>query len=480
MPKSNFKKLLIIIIIIQIYRFFVLLNAQIDLYVDEAYYWEWSKNLSFGYYSKPPMIAWIIALFTSFCGDSQICIKLPALIFHPLSAIIIYLIGKKLFDESVGFWSGVAYITLPAVSLSSMIISTDVLLLFFWSTTLLFFIKALESDSWKYWLGAALFAGCGLLTKYTMIIFVLSVFFYLLWIRSRHLKNPKLYITMVLAALIYLPNLIWNARHQFITFVHTKNLSEIDQSSHFHLDKLFEFLGAQFFVFGPIFFGVFLYLIVRPKMIDNRYKLLYAFAIPFLAIISFQAFLSKALANWAAPTYVAATLLVVAYLLHRHHTKLLKLGILVNIVLALIFYHYHALTHTFHIELTKKNDPYKRVTGFHQLAQKLQSIVQKYPKTKLLFDDRTTMAEMIYYLKPHPFDAVMLNPTHHIGSQFHLTTDLQKHKGEDFIYITKFPINKAAKYFKNSKLLAKIEIPLYKDYKRVYYVYYLKQFKGYQ
>ena len=479
MFKTDFKTFLLITIIIQLYRLFVLLNTQIDLYVDEAYYWGWSKDLAFGYYSKPPVIAWTIALFTSFCGDSELCIKLPALVIYPITAIFIYLTAKELFDQRTAFWSGIVFITLPAVSMSSLIISTDVVLLLFWSMSLYFFTRAVKTDRAVYWALAAVSAGLGLLSKYTMIIFIVSVFLFLLVERTyrKHLKNPKLYLTMIGAALIYFPNLLWNASHQFISFMHTKNLSGIEKSSHFHLDKLLEFLGSQFLVFGPIFFAVYIFFLFRPK-ISTPYKLLLSFSLPFLTVITFQAFYSKALANWAAPTYVAATILVTAYLLENSQ-RLLKLGIAINILLALLFYHYPAVAQALGIELTSKTDPFKRVKGYKELAAKLQPIVNKYDYAKLLFDDRTTMAEMIYYLRPHPFDAVMFNPQHVLASQYHLTTDLNEHLGENFLLITKKDDMEAKKYFDSSKLIATIEIPLYKDYKRIYKVYLLHRFKGY-
>jgi hypothetical protein len=39
------------------------------LYPDEAQYWFWAKHLAFGYYSKPPLVAWLIALTTALFGN---------------------------------------------------------------------------------------------------------------------------------------------------------------------------------------------------------------------------------------------------------------------------------------------------------------------------------------------------------------------------------------------------------------------------
>ncbi|WP_187648224.1 ArnT family glycosyltransferase [Nitrosophilus labii] len=479
--KSRFSALIAVISVITLYRFLVLYSSNIDLYMDEAYYWGWSRSFDLGYYSKPPMIAWVIALFTSVCGDSEICVKLPALIFYPITTLIIYFIAKELFDEKIAFWSGAVFITLPAVSLSSMIISTDVVLLLFWSLTLLLFIKALKTNKDIYWITAGFSAGFGLLSKYTMIIFVISVFLYIIFSKEnrKFLKNPKLYMTMILAALVYMPNLIWNYRHHFVSFLHTKEISEIDRDL-FHFDKMFEFLGAQFGVFGPIFFAVLLFLIFKPFIKDDRFRLLYSFTLPFLGIITLQSFLSRAFANWAAPTYIAATILVAAYLIYKNRVSVLKVGIAVNIVLALVVYHYHALANILNIELTSKNDPYKRVLGWSKLANEVSKVLNEYPKAKLLTDDREIMAQLIYYIKPHPFDAGFWNPHRKLRNHYDLTIDLNGYRGEDFIFVTKrSSIPDVISRFEESKKIGTIKIRLYKDYVRVYHIFYLQGFKGY-
>ncbi|WP_200762315.1 ArnT family glycosyltransferase [Nitrosophilus alvini] len=480
--RYSLSTLFFFIMLITFYRFAVLYFSDANLYADEAYYWGWSQSFEFGYYSKPPMIAWIIAVFTSICGDSEICIKLPSLFIYPLTTIIIYKIAEELFDKKTAFFSGLVFITIPAVSMSSLIISTDVVLLFFWSLTLYLFIKALKTERKLFWILAGVSAGFGLLSKYTMIIFVISVFVYLAMSKEhrKFLKSIELYITMALAAIIYLPNLYWNYKHHFVSFVHTKEISEIDRQL-FHFDKMFEFLGAQFAVFGPVLFAVLLYLLFRPFIKDDRYRLLYSFTVPFLAIITLQSFLSRAFANWAAPTYIAATLLVSAYLVYKNRDTLLKTAIAVNIILALAFYHYHAITSLLGIELTSKTDPYKRVLGWKELGEEVSKILKEYPDAKLLCDDRKTMAELIYYVRPHPFDAVIWNPKGKMKNHYDLTTDMQKHIGENFIFVTKRrSIGDVASRFEKAKKIGSVKIRLYKDFSRVYHIYYLQGFKGYR
>ena len=454
---------------------------KIDLFFDEAYYWYWSKHLAWGYYSKPPFIAFMIKIFTSIFGDNIYGVKLASNLFYSLSAIYVYLIAKELFNDKIAFLSGISFITLPGISYLSEVISTDAFLVFFWSFSLYYFIIAIKNDKWIYWILAGIGGGLGLLSKPTMIIFVFSVIFYLLIDSKRTFKNKKLYISMILAAVIYMPNLLWNYNHNFIMFHHIQNISEIHNKSHFHPKKLLEFLSAQFGVFGPVFFALYLYLIFKISLVFSKkeYKLLYAFSIPFLSVISLQALLERANANWALPTYVAATILVVYYL-YQKSKKWLYIGIGFNIFLMFIVYFYHPIMHTFGITLTKKNDFYKRVLGWSALAQKINPVISKYPNTKIAFTNRDLMSQMIFYLKPHPLNAQLFNPSKKIVNQFAISTNMNKYKHQNFLFLLKNNYNKPiAKYFNQCTLLRKKQVRIYKDFSRTVYIYYCKNFKGY-
>ena len=51
-------------------RLVLVFASPLELYADEAQYWRWGNALEWGYYSKPPMIAWMIHASTSVLGDS--------------------------------------------------------------------------------------------------------------------------------------------------------------------------------------------------------------------------------------------------------------------------------------------------------------------------------------------------------------------------------------------------------------------------
>lgn len=455
----------------------------VDLFVDEVYYWGWAQHLDFGYYSKPPVVAWVIWITTTILGDTELATKIGAIFIYPITSIVIYLIAKRLFaDDKIAFFSALAFLTLPAISLSSMIISTDVVLLLFWSLAMYFFIKALQENTTSAWIYAGVFAGFGLLSKYHMIFFLVSVILLLITNKKYrvYFYSKNLYLAIVAAFLIFLPNLYWQYTHDFVSFVHTKEISQIDREL-FNLKNMFAFLGSQLIVFGPIFFATLLFLLFNKKYFktNTSTKLLYFFILPLFIFIVILSLLSRAFANWGAPIYVASTILVVAYLITNNKIRLVVYSIILHLALSMILYFYYPLANLFNIELTRKTDPYKRVVGWELLSKEVATINNEY-KLKLLFDDREMMAEMIYYIKPHPFDSLIFNPNKEVKNQYHLDNSLNnKSIGQTFMYVTnRGDASSLASYFENTSHIKHIKVQLYKDFSRDYDVYIVGKYKG--
>jgi hypothetical protein len=82
--------------------------ARTDLVLDEAQYWTWSRELAFGYFSKPPMIAWVVRGASDLCSDSEACLRSPSPVLYTLAAFMIYLTGRALYSPRVGFWLATA------------------------------------------------------------------------------------------------------------------------------------------------------------------------------------------------------------------------------------------------------------------------------------------------------------------------------------------------------------------------------------
>lgn len=476
-----FLSLLLIVLGLTAYRAWVVFNNGLPLYVDEAQYWFWAQNLAWGYYSKPPMIAAVIAATTAVCGESEACVRVASLIFYPLSTIVLFFLTRRLFDEKIAFIAGLIFITLPAVGLSSLLISTDVLLFFFWTLALFAFVRALNTDTWFDWMLLGVALGLGLLTKYTMGIFFLSAALYLLLSGRWHfLLKLRAWVAVLIAAAIFAPNLAWNWQHNFPTFQHTAEISHLEQAG-LHWNSLAEFFGGQFAVFGLIFFSLLLSLLVRFKRLQQlpHMGLLLSFSLPFLLIISLQALLGTANANWAAPSYVAATVLVAAWLMIWQQWGLLMLGLILNTALFIGLYHYQAIANRLGIELTAKNDVYKRLRGWDEIGKQYLALQANYPQALALAEERGLMSELTYYARPAGLNIVSWNPERKLRHHYDLVTSLAGRTGQEFLFVSTGHLPaEMADYFEKAEQVGELRATLYADYQLAYSVYRLQNFKG--
>src|SRR4051812_32268066 len=80
----------------------------VDLFFDEAQYWAWSRELAFGYFSKPPLLAWIIATAEHICGSSEACIRAPAPILYFGTSLLVYAVARQLYDTRVAFYAALS------------------------------------------------------------------------------------------------------------------------------------------------------------------------------------------------------------------------------------------------------------------------------------------------------------------------------------------------------------------------------------
>ena len=154
-----------------IFRIAALIISPLELHGDEAQYWAWAQEIDFGYFSKPPMVAWVIATTTAIFGDAEWAVRLGSPIIHTLTAGVLFLTGRKLRSEKVGFYAAAIYSLMPAVWLSSAIISTDVSLLFFWALAIHAWAHLRGTPTWLRALQLGTAIGLGVMSKYAMMFF---------------------------------------------------------------------------------------------------------------------------------------------------------------------------------------------------------------------------------------------------------------------------------------------------------------------
>jgi hypothetical protein len=476
--------LALMLVALAAYRVWAAQLVQLELFFDEAYYFGWAQSLEWGYYSKPPMVGWLIWLTTHIGGDSEPWVRAASTVLYPASAWMIFLTGRRLFDARAGFWAALAFITLPMVSFGAWLITTDAALLFFWSLALYCLTRALDGNAWRYWLGLGLALGLGGLSKYSMVFFAVGGLVLLAVDRDARgqLANPRLYAAIALAALVFAPNLWWNAQNQFVSVQHTAEIAQLDRDL-LHPDKLGEFFGAQFGVMGPLLFAALLCIALRhgrALLSDAPLRLAAAFSLPVLGAFLVLALLSRAFANWGAMAYVAGCLLVAGWLARRERLAWLKVGIALNLLAAVFLYHYHAIMGAAGVELTRRADPYARITGWRGFGAQAQAFLVAHPGARLLGDDRKYLAELIYYIRPHPFNARMYNPAGTLDDHYALKHDLKADPAGSFVFISRFTdAARLRRDFAQVRELGEIVQPVRGHSRLTARVYLVAGFRGY-
>lgn len=373
-------------------RVLVVVVTPLELGPDESQYWRWGQTFDWGYYSKPPLIAWTIAASTSLFGDVEWAVRLAAPIAHAAAGFFLFLLGRSMFDARVGAWVAAVYLTMPGVWLSSTLMSTDALLLPLWALGLwaLWRLRQTPNLLNAALLGAAI--GAAMLAKYAALYFLVGAG--LAAVIDPPTRRALLSLQGALALVVLLavlsPNLLWNAANDFATVGHTGDNANWSNAT-FDPGNLVKFVVDQFGVFGPLTFAmlvIFAGLLLRgwrQKGLEREHWLL-CFILPALLVIIVQAFISRAHANWAASAYPAAAVLVAACAVIHVRTLWLLIGVAINALIGAT-YIVMALAPSVADGLGADN-AFKRVRGWDTMTARFAELADEQNASAILFDER--------------------------------------------------------------------------------------------
>lgn len=404
-----------------LYRMAFVLAHDYSLFVDEAQYWLWSRTPDFGYYSKPPLVAWLIAASTALLGDSEFAVKLPALIAYPVAALCLYKTGQAMRDTRTGLVAAGLFLTMPGQALGGWVMSPDAVLLLTWSAALYCLWRAMAAPhALKYWIGLGLAIGLGALAKYTMLVFVPMAAWVMWRMQPGLLRTRGPWLALGLAVLCLSPNLVWNVAHQFETVKHTAELSN-KSGAGLHLGKFAGFLGAQWGIFGLLAFPLLGWRIWADRSAEARF--LKPFTVPYLALMIGLSLITSANANWAVTAYAGGSVLLALWLAEDRRAGLATLAITLNLVLMLGLLHYRDVAKWLGKPAPNAGrDVYTRVIGWRELGAAMSRFMQTHGALPILSNDRTLMAQMAFYVKPAPWQVDALDDDGNISNQYEITT----------------------------------------------------------
>ncbi len=334
-------------------------HSPIDLSGDEAHYWDWSRRLGLSYYSKGPLVAYIIRVSCAIFGNTMPAVRYPAVLLAAMTSVVMYLLTLKLF-KSDRLALGVALLSaaVPMFVAGSMLMTIDPPFFFCWAaaTYCVCFALPLTAKSeggrmkddtgvaiahpsssndgpskWA-WPVAGLLIGLGFLAKYAALLWLPGVILFMLFDRASRpmLRTAGPWLMIIVALMCTSPVMAWNARHDWVTFRHVAKqtgMTDGDDDDTAELNhpvrqvinltvRVAEFIGGQIGVIGPIFFfmiGGVVYAFGRRWRDDPHRRSLQLLAMVggfFFVLTLLDAFRGKVQINWPAPAYF--TLLILA------------------------------------------------------------------------------------------------------------------------------------------------------------------------
>jgi 4-amino-4-deoxy-L-arabinose transferase-like glycosyltransferase len=242
--------------------------ATIDLRVDEAYYWTWSKESVISYLDHPPMIAWWIRFGTFIFGDTNFGVRFAGLLAMPLMQLILAdIVWRSLRDLRYVAIAVLLPEAAPNYGVLIAKVAPDTPLIPFALAMVWALVRLSLSGNLRWWLPAGIFGGLALLSKYTAVLLLPSIVAFVIvpgW-RRKQLSSPYPWLAALIAIAIFSPVLYWNAVHDWVSFKF--QLGRPVQLESWSARFLLDFVGQQFVLVGPLLLPV---VLMRTGMLSWR------------------------------------------------------------------------------------------------------------------------------------------------------------------------------------------------------------------
>ncbi len=400
-----------VIALITALRILTLAFDQTDLFVDEAQYWLWGQDLEFGYFSKPPLIAYLLRGVTDLAGqDTTFWIRVSAPILHGITAAILVQIAARLYGAAAAFWTALAYLTLPIVAVGSYMISTDTVAAPFYAAALALYVTSWRKITVARAVAIGALVGMAAMAKYAGLYFYLGLAM-AAWVQPAARLGWRKTGLMIGASLCVLaPNLLWNLGNELVTIRHLGQnagwMTETAPMAGISLVNLGTFLVSQVLAIGPFLAAGLIWLTIRPKQPDDR--ILLAFALSILALVSAQALVSGAFANWAFPAFLAATPLIVGWLCQWRRSWILIAATALNGVAAIGVVTLYMAPEV----ITYRDRPVMaRHLGRADLSYQILDAADRTRAEAIAVDHRDVVADLLYTGRDNALPVYSARPT---------------------------------------------------------------------
>lgn len=300
--------------------------GSVDLLPEEAYYWNYAQHLDIGYLDHPPMVAWLIWLSTSLFGDSEFAVRLGAYLCWVVTAIFCFRTARNLYGNAAAFVVVLLLASLPFFFGIGILMTPDAPLTAAWAAALYFLERALLGEQRRAWWYAGICIGLGLLSKYTIALLgAAAVLFLVLDPRARAwFRRPPLYAAILTAVVLFSPVIVWNAQHDWASFMF-QGPHRLQAALRFSLLHL---LGAILLLLTPVgFAAVVVALFQRARVSlrgkdhprDRRALFVATFTLVPLSVFLVFSLFHQVKLDWTGPLWLAILPVLAADMTRARH-----------------------------------------------------------------------------------------------------------------------------------------------------------------
>ncbi len=304
--------------------------AGFNLGNDEAYYYTYALYPALSHFDHPPMVGWVIQLFSfNLYFSSEIFIRLAAVVAGTVNTWLMYAIGRQLRDERTGWYAALMYTaSVYGFVIVGLFILPDSPQSTFWLAAILFLLKAFGGETnlkaRRNFLLASVFMGLALLSKYTTAYLWLGMIIYILVYNRKWLTEKVFYLAHLVMTAFFLPVLIWNAQNGFVSFLFHSGRVKPGARAFTPDNFLTEILGEALYTNPVILILIVLTVIAFFKGKFSKTKsqpeVLICTALPLIATFLVISIFRHTLPHWSGAGYI--TLIPLAALWLRNRTEL--------------------------------------------------------------------------------------------------------------------------------------------------------------
>ncbi len=420
--------------IIAIYALRLIISASMGIMPQDAYYYFYSKHLALSYFDHPPMVAYIIKVFTSILGSSVLVLKLTNFIVSLGTFFALYHLSKLFIGNNKSNNSIILYGSSILLTVLSINTTPDVALILFWTLSLITLYKAVFEERFWYWPIAGLVMGLTFDSKYTALFLPACLILFLLLSNQyrKHLFSFRFLLMIVIFAATVSPIFIWNIQHDWLSFKF-QSAERADSIMKFKIQpNLFlGNVGTQFILLLPVLFIGMMAIMYKhivklfksKKLPNAKILFLICFSLPIMLFFYPISTIYWVKLNWLMPAYISGTILTAIYIKRKYFKT--------QLIVSFIFHILLLIEVAFYIVPIKSDDTWY---GWEETAEQVNKLHNEYPD-RFMFsaDDYKTTAVLNYYLDTKVYAKNILG-----GNALHyliIDNDLSPLKGKDAIFI---------------------------------------------